>query len=157
MQKPWNRINVPVYSLASYDGDQWNMNICTYVTPVSMKPKIYAVGVYRDTKTLEVVEKTDTCVLQLLSPKQLDLVNLLGKKSGHSTNKMKVLAKRDEVEQWHGYTVLKDTAARLLVRKQDAKQTGDHLVVFFAVEKHQSLPHSILTLDHLRKAGLIAI
>ena len=41
MKRPWNIIDSPIYSLQSVDEEgKINMNICTYVTAVSMKPKI---------------------------------------------------------------------------------------------------------------------
>ena len=46
MTRPWNLLNLPVYSLATYQGEKVNMNICTYVSAVSMKPKQYMVAVY---------------------------------------------------------------------------------------------------------------
>ena len=39
MKKPWNRINIPVYSVSSKYGEKQNMHICTYVSAVSMQPK----------------------------------------------------------------------------------------------------------------------
>ena len=40
MKRPWNIIDLPVYSLLSNDvNGNINMNICTYVSAVSMKPK----------------------------------------------------------------------------------------------------------------------
>ncbi len=32
VKRPWNIVNMPVYSLATYVDDQLNMNVCTYVT-----------------------------------------------------------------------------------------------------------------------------
>ena len=82
MKRPWNLANIPVYSLATYDGQKVNMNICTYVSAVSMKPKRYIVAVYHQTKSLENILKSKTAVLQVLSKEHISLVNVLGKKSG---------------------------------------------------------------------------
>lgn len=48
MKRPWNLANVPVYSLATYAGQKVNMNICTYVSAVNMKPKRYITKHGRD-------------------------------------------------------------------------------------------------------------
>ena len=70
MRRPWNIINLPIYSLQTVDKDgKLNMNICTYVSVVSMKPKIYSVAVYYGTKKL-----TDP----LLNPIRNFLPNLSG-------------------------------------------------------------------------------
>ncbi len=37
-KRPWNLIDVPVYSLVTRNGDETNMNLCTYVTAIA-KPK----------------------------------------------------------------------------------------------------------------------
>ena len=45
MKRPWNIISPPVYSLVTYDEEgKVNMNICTYVSAVSMKPKMYSIA-----------------------------------------------------------------------------------------------------------------
>ena len=44
--KPWNRVDGPIYSLSTAAHGKGNLNICSYVTPISMKPKRYIVGVY---------------------------------------------------------------------------------------------------------------
>ena len=47
MRRPWNIINLPIYSLQTVDSNgKLNMNICTYVSVVSMKPKIYSIAIY---------------------------------------------------------------------------------------------------------------
>ena len=43
MRRPWNRVDLPVYSVSSRLNDQHNMHICTYVSAVSMEPKRYMV------------------------------------------------------------------------------------------------------------------
>ena len=71
MRRPWNIINLPIYSLQTVDKDgKLNMNICTYVSVVSMKPKIYSIAVYYGTKTFENLENSDYVVLQILSKKK---------------------------------------------------------------------------------------
>ena len=45
MKRPWNIINPPIYSLVTYDEtDNLNMNICSYVSAVSLKPKLYSIA-----------------------------------------------------------------------------------------------------------------
>ena len=80
-KKPWNRINLPVYSISSRFDTAYNMNICTYTSAVSMQPKQIMVAIYNDTKTLEIVDNSLKFVLQLLSAEQYRMVNLLGKKA----------------------------------------------------------------------------
>ena len=97
MKRPWNLINLPVYSLASGFHAEPNYNICTYVSAVSMSPKLYAVAVYHNTQTLSNVEVSEYVVLQLLSAEDFKLVNVLGKKSGMNYSKYSYLKKRDKL------------------------------------------------------------
>ena len=58
MKRPWNIIDSPIYSLQTVDEKgKINMNICTYVTAVSMKPKIYAIAIDYNTLTYKNVKK----------------------------------------------------------------------------------------------------
>ncbi len=157
MKKPWNIINSPVYSLATYDDDKVNMNICTYVSAVSMKPKQYVVGVYQNTKSLDNISASSKAVLQLLHTSHVRLVNSLGKKSGLQFDKNRYLIKHNLLTDWNGYEVLANTAALLLLEKKWSKVTGDHTLVLFDVVGSKTFNAEILTLDDLRKNKLIRI
>ena len=75
MKRPWNIIDLPVYSLLSNDiNGNINMNICTYVSAVSMKPKIYSIAIDFKTKTYDNLIASDRVVLQLLSKKNISLL-----------------------------------------------------------------------------------
>ena len=95
MRKPWNLPSYPVYSLMT-QSNQWgkNMNIMTYVTPVSMQPKHYIIAVYRDTQSLTNWQADHSGILQILAPEHVSLVRVLGKKSGKSYDKMQYLSKK---------------------------------------------------------------
>jgi flavin reductase (DIM6/NTAB) family NADH-FMN oxidoreductase RutF len=155
MRRPWNLIDSPVYSLATYAGGQVNMNICTYVTAISMEPKIYAIAIYKNTKTLENMQNTEHAILQFLHPEQFKLVKNLGQRSGVNFNKHRYLSKNNLVEDWNGYDVLKNTAARILLQKIDFKETGDHLLFTFKAEKYKSYHPEVLTSEILRIKKII--
>ena len=155
MRRPWNLIDSPVYSLATYAEGQVNMNICTYVTAISMEPKIYAIAIYKNTKTLENMQDTEHAVLQFLHPEQFKLVKNLGQRSGVNFNKHRYLTKNNLVENWNGYDVLKNTAARILLQKIDFKETGDHLLFTFKAEKYKSYHPEVLTSEILRIKKII--
>lgn len=112
MQRPWNRVNLPVYSISSKDLEgNANMHIITYAQAVSMQPKQFICAIYYGTKTLELVEKNPHFVLQILSAEQYRLVDLLGKKSGNKINKIERLQKRNLITEWNGFYILKDALA----------------------------------------------
>ncbi len=82
------------------------MNICTYVSAVSMKPKRYIVAVYHQTQSLQNIINSKTAVLQLLGKQYLPLVNTLGKKSGRHYNKETYLRKKKLLEVWNDKSIL---------------------------------------------------
>ncbi len=156
MKRPWNRINLPVYSVSSGSEEHSNMHICTYVSSVSMEPKRYMVAIYKNTKTLENIESKGTFVLQLLSSEQFNLIKLLGKTSGHQINKIEKLEKRKELERWKGYLVLKNALAYIELKTMMSYDAGDHIMfVCDLVSFYNNLPGDALTLDILREKKLI--
>lgn len=156
-KKPWNIINAPVYSLATEYQGSINMNICTYVTAISMTPKLYVVGVYDGTKTLQNILHSERAVLQLLSKPQINIVRNLGNKSGLKFNKDAWLRKKNLLISWNGFEVLKDAAAYLLIQKISYQQAGDHLMCLFEVTDYCSNSLDALTLDDLREKKMIRI
>lgn len=156
MKRPWNIVNQPVYSLATYSENSFNMNICTYVTAVSMKPKLYAIAIYAGTKTLHNVINTDYAVLQLLSASQLNLVKPLGKKSGNNYNKVAYLNKKKLLTTWDNHAVLKDSAALIHLQKLSSINTGDHTTFLFKASKYKVWQDEhILMFQDLVNAGII--
>jgi flavin reductase (DIM6/NTAB) family NADH-FMN oxidoreductase RutF len=145
MRRPWNLNDTCVYSLATYSNEQVNMNICTYVTAISMKPKLYAIAIYNNTKSLYNMQNNQYCVLQYLHKSQYNLVQNLGKKSGIDFNKYTFLHKRNLIEKWNGYEVLKNTCALVLLKKVNAQQTGDHVLFTFEMIKYASFTDELLT------------
>ncbi len=157
MKRPWNIPNLPVYSLATYHEQKVNMNICTYVSAVSMNPKRYMVAVYHQTKSLFNIQQSNTAVLQLLNKDHVSLVNTLGKKSGYHYDKQSYLAKRKHIAKWEGLPVLTNCAAWMKLKTLWAKNAGDHTLFLFDVVTFKTNHENILTLDDLRERKLIRI
>ncbi len=149
MKRPWNIIDTPVYSLATYDGDSVNMNICTYVTAVSMQPKLYAVAVYQNTKTLSNLHASSHAVLQLLHPDQISLVKRLGKRSGFDFNKEHWLQKNGWMNNWDGHKVLNGCAACILLQKNTSLVTGDHELFIFEAIRFKTFSEEVLPFQEL--------
>ena len=157
-KKPWNRINLPVYSISSKAGDISNMNICTYVSAVSMQPKRIMVAIYENTKTLELVNKSPHFVLQLLNATQYRLVDLLGKKSAHTTDKISRLKKRKLLTSWNGFVILSTALAAMELKVINTMPGGDHIIFLCDVIAYKNLNDGdALTLDDLRAHRLIRI
>lgn len=157
MKRPWNLANIPVYSLATYAGECVNMNICTYVSAVSMDPKRYMVAVYHNTQSLHNIQRSDIVVLQLLGKQHFALVNTLGKKSGKSYNKEKYLTKKKELEIWDDKLVLSNCAAWVKLEKRWEKNAGDHTIFLFDVIGFKTNHDNLLMLDDLREKKLVRI
>ncbi len=157
MRRPWNIVNSPVYSLATYAKGRLNMNICTYVTAISMQPKQYAVAVYYDTQTLVNLEVQPTCVLQLLHQDQMSLVRKLGKQSGLKIDKQAWLEKHLHLDYWKDYAVLANACAYLKLELIDRVNTGgDHELFYFTTTQYQTLSEqNILMFQDLIDAKII--
>jgi len=158
MKKPWNLPDLPVYSLATQSEHGFNMNICTYVTAVSMKPKRFAVAVYQGTRTLENCLRSETVVLQLLCADQTGLVRLLGKKSAIKVDKQGLLLRRQQVRVWEEFTVLAAAAAWIKLRKLSQQDAGDHVLFLYDVEAYRvNREEELMSLRHLREKKIIAV
>jgi flavin reductase (DIM6/NTAB) family NADH-FMN oxidoreductase RutF len=156
MKRPWNRIDLPVYSVSSKNNDAENMHICTYVSSVSMSPKRMMVALYHNTKTLDIVTKSPHFVLQLLSESQYNLIKLLGQTSGNTIDKMSRLKKRKILSTWKNFTVLKDALAYIELKSINTIDGGDHtLHICDVISFYNNLPGEPLTLNILRDKKLI--
>lgn len=155
MQRPWNRPSLPVYSLSTLSGERRNMNICTYVTGISMQPKRYIIGVYKGTFTLKQLQEQPEFLLQLLSEKQYRLVQLLGKTSGYDHDKFNKI--NEPIAVFRNYTYLTNAAAVVLCRAQLWTDAGDHYAVLCDVITYRNLnPDPIMTTGFLRKKKIIS-
>lgn len=158
MQRPWNLPNLPVYSLATYWENTVNMNICTYVSAVSMQPKLYMIAIYNHTATLQRMQQTNEAVLHLLEAKQHFLVRVLGKKSGNTFNKQQWLQNKYLLTEWNNLSVLKESAAYVHLQKINTITTsGDHVLFLFKVLHAKSCSRNILTTELLAQKKIIAI
>jgi flavin reductase (DIM6/NTAB) family NADH-FMN oxidoreductase RutF len=155
MKRPWNLTNLPVYSLVTSSGDAFNMNVCTYVVPVSMVPKMYMVALDYNSLSYENMEKSDYAVLQLLGDEDYSVVRTLGKKSGRNTDKMAYLERRNILSEWHGFPVINNCSAFMLLKKIRRMEGGDHELFLFQVEKFQSCHPDFLSEKTLREKKII--
>ena len=158
-KNPWNRVNLPVYSISSTDDKgNFNMHIITYVTAISMQPKRFICGVYHDTKTLSNIEAYPHFVLQLLASTQYRLVDLLGKKSGLTVDKIARLLKRKELTEWNQFKILSNCLAVMEMRVIESMEGGDHKIFLCDVVAFKNINNGEpLTLDTLRKHKMIRI
>ena len=155
-KRPWNRINLPVYSCSSKSEKNHNMHMITYVTAISMKPKRFICGIYYNTQTLLNIEASGEFVLQLLSDQQYKLVDLLGRKSGKTTDKISVLNKNKELTAWKCFYILKDCLAVMHLKIFKGFDAGDHKCFLCELVSYKNLNDgNALSLDDLRKRKLI--
>lgn len=156
MKKPWNRTDQPVYSVSSFHGGASNMHICTYVTAVSMQPKRLMVALFKGTRTLGLVEQERRFVLQLLAAGQHRLIPLLGRKSGHNTDKLASLERRGLLTIWNGVDVLDEALAWMDLSVIGTMDAGDHVMMLCDLIRYRNHREGApLTLDILRSKGLV--
>ena len=158
MRRPWNITNSAIYSLLSFEQNGvFNMNICSYVSPISKNPRQYIVGLDYNSKTYSNVHKSKTAVLQLLSIENMNLINVLGKKSGNKYDKKKFLEKKKLLSNFGEIQVLRHICALILIEKKyETKKNGDHAIFIFNVKKTKTFrDDSVLSTNDLIKNNII--
>lgn len=152
--RPWNRVPQAVYSLSTTVDGQVNMNICTYVAPITMSPKQIMVGVYHDTKTWENFKQTGEGLLQILGEHQPHLVRALGKKSGTTYDKHRYLQKQVEYEKHLAY--LSDCLGFIHLKVKTWIPESDHDLVICEVVSWKNLREGTpLTTTYLKEHKII--
>lgn len=158
MRKLWNRPDDAVWSLCtkSKEGVS-NMNICTYVTSISLKPKLMLVAVYKNTQTLKNVVVGKTVLLQLLGEDLAPVVRVCGQLSGKDIDKISRLKKRYELVQEGDLHYFKEAAGFMELQIEQLIETsGDHNLIVGKVTKSKNLNDKpILTSTYLKANGYI--
>ena len=152
MKRPWNLTNLPVYSLVTYDSSgNYNMNICTYVSVINMKPEIYSVSIDYETLTYSNLKnKSDKILLQCLSQNNINTVKNLGKKSGFEFNKIDYLNRNKLINCWKGMHYLKEASFLLeLINMEEIASFSDHTLFAFELNSFKCLNDNLLTFNNL--------
>lgn len=147
-RRHWNRVDEQVYSLYT-DKKSPNMNICTYVTPISLQPKAILIGIYKGTYTYDNIGTR--VLLQYLTKKQASLIRRLGYKNG--PNKINTL----ELLDYKGLMYLKDCFAVVELEVIERKKSLDHDILICKVLSHKNLnEEKPLTTSYLREKKIIS-
>lgn len=156
MRRPWNIVNSPIYSLATYKDERFNMNVCSWVMCVSRKPRRYVIALEQGSLSYEWMKQTKLAVLQILTKAQIDLVRPLGQKSGKQMNKEAYLQKKGLLSTWQGFSVLEGSAAYLLLDKLGRRNVGDHDLYTFELLKYKTIQEDgLLGVQDLIDGGLM--
>jgi flavin reductase (DIM6/NTAB) family NADH-FMN oxidoreductase RutF len=160
MRKLWNRPTLPVWSLVTENqAGLANMNICTYVTSVSMNPKLMLVATYENTATLDnlVANPSKPVLLQLLSEELAPVVRVCGRQSGRSVDKVAALRKKYSLCSYQGLPYFAAAAGVLALEDCTVIPCGgDHRLLVGRVTWSKNLHDApILTTEYLRSKGFI--
>ncbi|KAJ8604823.1 hypothetical protein CTAYLR_001025 [Chrysophaeum taylorii] len=151
-------LDSPVYSLSTIDASgAANMNLVTYASPVGIRPeRIWAVSLYRGTRSHENFAARRRGVLQVLRPEHAALTWTLGGYSGPD--------KRERCEAL-GFPWIDDEdgleeallAATTYVCLEEIERfnAGDHDVSLCRVSRAATTPGDCLTTATLRARGLV--
>lgn len=151
--KTSGQINMPVYSVCSYNGPNFNMNLCIYVTPISKGPKRYAVALAKGSQTLDNVAHTQHFILQVLSTEHTTLVNSIDQSTGLQKSELKAM--RQRLSDHKGFKILKDAIAVMEMSVLSLSDVGDHMLAVCEVVSSKKISTGeVLTLDHLTKDTL---
>ena len=158
MRKIWNRPNQQVWSLSTADpAGQGNMNIATYVSSVSMEPKMIMVAVYHHTKTHKNLATSKRVLLQLLCEELAPVVRVCGNLSGTKIDKISRLKKRYEIGYLDNLPFFNVSAGYLELKVEKLITFGgDHDLAVCSVLSTNNLRDTpLLTTDYLRAKGLL--
>ena len=158
MKRIWNIVNPSIYSLSSFDNEgEQNFNICSYVSVVSLKPKLYMIAIEKTNKTYSNISKSNACILQVLSMDNVNIVKYLGKKSGWNINKLNFLQKKNLLQIWNGKKIIKNSCGVILLEKTNQFITsGDHTLFIFRILKAKTFKETnILTFNNLIEKKII--
>jgi flavin reductase (DIM6/NTAB) family NADH-FMN oxidoreductase RutF len=158
MQKLWNRPATAVWSLSTIsEKGVPNFNICTYVSAISLDPKLMMVAVYSNTQTLVNVAVGKVVLLQLLTEDLAPVVRVCGQLSGKQINKVIRLQKRYELAQSEDLFYFKAAAGYVTLSVEQLVETsGDHVLMVGKVLKAKNLTEKkILTTTYLREKKYI--
>ncbi len=129
------------------------MNICTYVSAISLEPKLMMVAVYKGTQTLQNCSVGQTVLLQLLTEDLAPVVRVCGNMSGKDIEKIARLNKRYELSKYGDlYYFAKGAGFMELVIEQLIETSGDHFLLIGRVKKGKNLIDTpILTTSYLKE------
>jgi flavin reductase (DIM6/NTAB) family NADH-FMN oxidoreductase RutF len=147
-----------IWSLSTSDKEgKENMNICGYVTSISMEPKMLLLAVYHHTKTLANIKHNPHALLQLLTADHVDIVHTCGRQSGNTTDKISKVVKKHEIVRHNGLPYMKDAAGFMELEIRDLREVGgDHLLAVAEVVYSKNLVDTeILTNQYLKDKGII--
>lgn len=154
MRRLWNRPAMPVWSLSTVSNEGvGNFNICTYVTAVSMEPKLMQVAVYHNTQTHKNIKVGGFVLLQLLTQELAPVVRICGQQSGAKIDKINRLKKRYTLEEVNGLWHFTQAAGFMTLRvEQILVIAGDHDLVIGSIIDHKNLSDApLLTTDYLKE------
>ncbi len=158
MKRVWNITNAAIYSLISFDRNNVpNINICSYVSVISLKPKLYLVAIEKTSKTHKNISDNSFCILQILSADNISIVKFVGKKSGWKTDKINYIRKKKLLELWQNKEIIKNSSGIIFLNKIDTLETiGDHTLFIFEIQKSKTINESnILTFNKLIEDKII--
>lgn len=158
MKRPWNRDYLSVFSLLSYSkNNEMNMNICTYVSVVNMSPKTYAISIEYSSLTYDnIICNNSNVVLQALGHENINIVKVLGKKTGVDFNKKRYLQNRGLLSKWRFHDVLKDTAYVIELKYLNKfVKMEDHCLFLFKMITFKNYKNKLLTLNDLINKKII--
>lgn len=153
MRKLWNRPDIAVWSLVTLSNDGIpNMNICTYVSAVSMDPKLITIALFEGTKTLANITVGSRVLLQLLTETLAPIVRICGQQSGHKINKISLLKNRYQFKYHDLLPYLTVAAGYMELAITDVHEIGgDHTLVTGKVISSKNLIDApILTTTYLK-------
>ena len=122
-----------------------------------MKPKMYMIALDFNSQSYNNANSSGEIVLQILSKEQIELIQILGKRSASKFDKHQFLKESGRLINWQGFEVLKESGGFLHLKKEKVIDVnGDHAVFIYSLIKSKTLQeHGLLSFQDLIKSGQI--
>ena len=146
--------NYELHAIGSSFEGRFNCNIATWLMQTSMDSKTIAVALFKSDLTIEWVKSSNRLSVNFLSQPQSRVINVLGRKSGRDTDKLKKIGFGISPG---GCPFLLESIGYLDCEVSHWAEAGDHEIAICKVQKVVVLnpEKEPLRLNYLREKGLV--
>lgn len=149
------RKDYEVHAITTVYEGKMNANIATWVMQSAMKGKAMSVALAKEDYTIELVRKSGIFNINFLSQEQVNLVRLLGKRSGRQCDKFERLPYALDLRNC---PYLLDSIGYIACEVLGSIDSLDHQVFVASVVEQKILhPEKVcLTYHYLREKGIVS-
>ncbi len=145
------RIPYGIYCVTSRNGDEVNAMVATWMTQVSFKPRLLAIGVQKTSHSYKLIEQGKVFAVNIFRKEDIEAIKKFTKGLSKNPDKMEDVNYTDGPET--GCPILADSAAYLECRVRSIyDEGGDHNIVVgeivsAGINKPGDMPDTLSLID----------